>query len=181
MQLACDQQVLMCTAQLCLLMVSWHAGPRNTGNNVVLSDIHHLPTSGPIKSLRTSLPSELQLASHAPSLGWHAFQLLLLCRPYVLPERYVIPLVPGDYNMIDRPRGMLFVTVISAHNVPKMDWFNGSDPYVRYAAPEHSMQSVQCMSPDTVGGTMPDPLCQSEQQAWGVLSQGTQGRGGCST
>lgn len=56
----------------------------------------------------------------------------LACRPYVLPERYVVPLVPGDYNTIDRPRGMLFVTVVSAQNVPKMDWFNGSDPYVRY-------------------------------------------------
>ena len=58
----------------------------------------------------------------------------VFCRPYVLPERLVIPLVPGDYNMIDRPRGMLFVTVVSAQNVPKMDWFNGSDPYVRLAS-----------------------------------------------
>ena len=58
--------------------------------------------------------------------------------------------------MIDRPRGMLFVTVVSAHNVPKMDWFNGSDPYVRYAAPEHSMQSVRLHVPDTAGGTLPE-------------------------
>lgn len=52
-------------------------------------------------------------------------------RPYVLPDHYTIPVVPGDYNAIDKPRGMLFVTIISAKNVPKMDWFNGSDPYVR--------------------------------------------------
>ncbi|KAL3139207.1 hypothetical protein ABBQ32_005978 [Trebouxia sp. C0010 RCD-2024] len=52
-------------------------------------------------------------------------------RPYVLPDHYTIPLVPGDFNQVDRPCGMLFVTVVSAINVPKMDWFNGSDPYVR--------------------------------------------------
>ena len=50
----------------------------------------------------------------------------------MLPDHYTIPVVPGDYNAIDKPRGMLFVTIISAKNVPKMDWFNGSDPYVRY-------------------------------------------------
>ena len=33
-------------------------------NDVVLSDIHHLSTSRPIKSLRTSLPAELRLAPH---------------------------------------------------------------------------------------------------------------------
>ena len=55
------------------------------------------------------------------------------CRPYVLPDHYTIPLVPGDFNQIEKPRGMLFVSIISAANVPKMDWFNGSDPYVRYA------------------------------------------------
>lgn len=56
----------------------------------------------------------------------------VLCRPYVLPDHYTIPLVPGDFNQVERPCGMLFVTVVSAANVPKMDWFNGSDPYVRY-------------------------------------------------
>lgn len=50
----------------------------------------------------------------------------------MLPDHYTIPLVPGDFNQIERPRGMLFVTVVSSVNVPKMDWFNGSDPYVRY-------------------------------------------------
>ena len=50
----------------------------------------------------------------------------------MLPDHYTIPVVPGDHNAIDKPRGMLFVTIISAKNVPKMDWFNGSDPYVRY-------------------------------------------------
>lgn len=58
--------------------------------------------------------------------------LTLWCRPYVLPDHYTIPVVPGDYNAIDKPRGMLFVTIISAKHVPKMDWFNGSDPYVWY-------------------------------------------------
>ena len=31
----------------------------------------------PIESLRTSLPGELRLAPHAPSPGWHSFQLSL--------------------------------------------------------------------------------------------------------
>jgi len=66
--------------------------------------------------------------------------LCLRCRPYVLPDHYTIPVVPGDYNAIDKPRGMLFVTIISAKNVPKMDWFNGSDPYVRYTT------QVNCQS-----------------------------------
>lgn len=52
-------------------------------------------------------------------------------RPYVLPDHYILPVIPGDFNQIDKPRGMLFVTIVSARNVPKMDWFNGSDPYVR--------------------------------------------------
>lgn len=60
-------------------------------------------------------------------------QRLMCCRPYVLPDHYTVPVVPGDFNAIDKPRGMLFVTIISAKNVPKMDWFNGSDPYVRCA------------------------------------------------
>ena len=33
---------------------------------------------GCITSLITSLPGELRLAPHAPSLGWHALLLLLL-------------------------------------------------------------------------------------------------------
>ena len=70
----------------------------------------------------------------------------MACRPYVLPERYIVPLVPGDYNTIDRPRGMLFVTVVSAHNVPKMDWFNGSDPYVRYKALPARHIPIYCVS-----------------------------------
>ena len=56
------------------------------------------------------------------------------CSPYVLPEHYIIPVIPGDFNQVERPRGMLFVTIVSAKNVPKMDWFNGSDPYVRYTS-----------------------------------------------
>ena len=33
-------------------------------------------------------------------------------RPYVLPERYTYPLVAGDLGQIDKPKAMLFVTVV---------------------------------------------------------------------
>lgn len=52
-------------------------------------------------------------------------------RPYVLPERYVWPLVEGDLGSIDQPAGMLFVTVVKATGVPKMDFLSKSDPYVQ--------------------------------------------------
>lgn len=69
-----------------------------------------------------------------------------MCRPYVLPDHYTIPLVPGDFNQVDRPCGMLFVTVVSAINVPKMDWFNGSDPYVRYVYMTCSTPVLFCLA-----------------------------------
>ena len=80
------------------------------------------------------LPSKAHTAVLAEFLqGFAVLTGAAKCRPYVLPDHYTIPLVPGDFNQIEKPRGMLFVTIISAANVPKMDWFNGSDPYVRYA------------------------------------------------
>ena len=36
----------------------------------------------------------------------------VMCRPYVLPERYTYPLVDGDLGQIDKPKAMLFVTVV---------------------------------------------------------------------
>ena len=55
--------------------------------------------------------------------------LLITCRPYCLPEAWTYKFVEG-INAYDRPAGMLFVTVKEATNVPQMDWFNPSDPYV---------------------------------------------------
>ena len=42
------------------------------------------------------------------------------CRPYVLPERYVVPFTESDDMGIMRPRGLLCVQVIEAEDVPRM-------------------------------------------------------------
>ena len=42
-----------------------------------------------------------------------------------------MPVVPDDFKQIHRPCGLLFVTDLSATNVPKMDYFSESDPYVK--------------------------------------------------
>ncbi|KAK9824188.1 hypothetical protein WJX72_008409 [[Myrmecia] bisecta] len=54
-------------------------------------------------------------------------------RPFILPERVIIPLVPGGgaTDWEHRPRGMLFVQLKGATNVPKMDIFGKCDPFVR--------------------------------------------------
>lgn len=60
-------------------------------------------------------------------------------RPYVLPERLTVPVkflydptLETDKDWAGRPEGMLFVRLIEANNVPRMDWFRlmRSDPFV---------------------------------------------------
>ncbi|KAK9861272.1 hypothetical protein WJX84_001563 [Apatococcus fuscideae] len=61
--------------------------------------------------------------------------------PYCLPEAWSYAFVPG-INQYDRPAGMLFVTVKEATNVPQMDWFNPSDPYVTlFTRPKHKFKT----------------------------------------
>ena len=55
----------------------------------------------------------------------------MLCRPYVLPERYTIPLVDAQNFGIEMPQGMLFVKLIEATGIPRMDLFSKSDPFVK--------------------------------------------------
>ena len=59
----------------CLVKGPGHIGkPREIWDNAVQSDSHHLSTSRSIMLPRTSVPGELRIASHAPSLaGLRAF------------------------------------------------------------------------------------------------------------
>jgi hypothetical protein len=49
---------------------------------------------------------------------------------YMLPEGLVVPLVDGDLGFVDVPKGILFVRLLEAVNVPKTDWLGKCDPYV---------------------------------------------------
>ena len=51
----------------------------------------------------------------------------------MLPERFVIPLVDAANFGIEMPQGMLFVKLIEATGVPRMDLLSKSDPYVQCA------------------------------------------------
>lgn len=67
-------------------------------------------------------------------------------RQYTLPERFVLPLIPEDQLRADRPRGVLEVEIVEAENVPRMDLFSASDPYVRLftrVGRQYSTQVVQ--------------------------------------
>lgn len=65
------------------------------------------------------------MATH-PHIGiWH--------RPYVLPESFVWPLVDVASLGIEKPQGMLFIKLLEATNVPRMDMFTDSDCFVKCA------------------------------------------------
>ena len=50
-------------------------------------------------------------------------------RPYVLPDKYVVKLTDAELG-VEPPQGILFVKLIEASNVPRMDMLSKSDPYV---------------------------------------------------
>jgi hypothetical protein len=52
-------------------------------------------------------------------------------RPYILPERYSVPFTDAAEEEEARPKAILFLKFVGAKNVPKMDLFSQSDPYVR--------------------------------------------------
>ncbi|BDA51337.1 Synaptotagmin-2 [Coccomyxa sp. Obi] len=52
----------------------------------------------------------------------------VLLRPYVWPDGFTVPLVPGGGREL--PAGLLYVKVVEAVNVPNMDWFSKTDAYV---------------------------------------------------
>ena len=47
----------------------------------------------------------------------------------MLPDKYVVKLTDAELG-VDPPRGILFVKLIEASNVPRMDMLSKSDPYV---------------------------------------------------
>ncbi len=51
-------------------------------------------------------------------------------RPYVLPDKYVVPFTDAGLG-IETPTGILFVKLLEAEHVPKMDVLSKSDPYVK--------------------------------------------------
>ena len=58
---------------------------------------------------------------------------MLMCacamrRPYVLPDKYVVPLTDSELG-IQMPKGILFVHLLEAEHVPRMDLLGKSDPY----------------------------------------------------
>ena len=53
------------------------------------------------------------------------------CRPYILPERYTVSFTDDGNAEELRPKGILFVKLLEAVNVPRMDLFSDSDPYAR--------------------------------------------------
>lgn len=53
-----------------------------------------------------------------------------LYRPYVLPDKYVVPLTDSPLG-IQTPRGILFVHLLEAEGVPRMDLLSKSDPYCK--------------------------------------------------
>ena len=50
-------------------------------------------------------------------------------RPYVLPDRYTVEVVEG--GGVVKPRGLLFIHLVEAQNVPRTDLFSKTDCYAR--------------------------------------------------
>ena len=51
----------------------------------------------------------------------------------MLPERFIIPLGDTANFGIEMPQGMLFVKLIEATGIPRMDLLSKSDPFVQCA------------------------------------------------
>ncbi len=55
---------------------------------------------------------------------------LIAHRPYVLPDKYVVQCTDAGLG-VETPKGILFVKLLEAEHVPKMDVLSKSDPYVK--------------------------------------------------
>jgi hypothetical protein len=51
-------------------------------------------------------------------------------RPYVLPDKYTVQLTDADLG-IETPKGILFLQLLEAEHVPRMDLLSKSDPYCK--------------------------------------------------
>ena len=61
-------------------------------------------------------------------------------RPYVLPHRYAVEIVEG--GGLVKPRGILFIRLVEAQNVPKTDLFSKTDCYARCCLCESEHQTL---------------------------------------
>lgn len=51
-------------------------------------------------------------------------------KPFVLPEGLTVPLTPGRVDGLVVPAGMVYVRLIEATHVPRLDWYTRPSPYV---------------------------------------------------
>ncbi|KAK9865697.1 hypothetical protein WJX84_002675 [Apatococcus fuscideae] len=62
-------------------------------------------------------------------------------QPLILPEGRTIPIAPGLQNA-QMPAGMLYLHIVEAENVPRMDWLSPSDPYIQlWLQPKHKRRT----------------------------------------
>ena len=61
--------------------------------------------------------------------SFHLLPCKCAYRPYVLPDKYVLKLTDAELG-VETPKGILFVRLLEATNVPRMDMLSKSDPYV---------------------------------------------------
>ena len=66
--------------------------------------------------------------THPPRLRCRLHGLIkdAVLRPYVLPDKFIMPLVSDEVATRELPRGLLTVTVIEAERVPRMDLLSKS-------------------------------------------------------
>ncbi|KAK9917790.1 hypothetical protein WJX75_008296 [Coccomyxa subellipsoidea] len=67
-------------------------------------------------------------------------------RPYVLPDRYTVEIVP-DSGM-QTPKGLLFITLIEAVHVPRVDWLSKTDPFIKLGVRASRMARSQVIDND---------------------------------
>ncbi|CAL5224210.1 g6855 [Coccomyxa viridis] len=77
----------------------------------------------------------------------NSFIASTVLRPYVLPDKYVLKLTDAELG-IETPKGILFVTLIEASNVPRMDFLSKSDPYVIMGVRASRMSRSQVINND---------------------------------
>ncbi|BDA48413.1 Synaptotagmin-2 [Coccomyxa sp. Obi] len=68
-------------------------------------------------------------------------------RPYVLPDQYTVQLTDSALG-IQTPKGILFVKLLEAEHVPKMDVLSKSDPYVKLGVRSSRMSRSQVIDND---------------------------------
>lgn len=68
-----------------------------------------------------------------------------ILRPFVLPEKMVIPLADNAAPDFERPRGLLQVRVCEAEHVPRMDLLSKTDPFVVLSVREKNRVKTQVL------------------------------------